>query len=267
MDKNMCRKEEYIQMNDGNILDYDEIYEVQAEKFAENYLEEHDPHSLHLLGDKCTCHTADTLDEYIDLLVHEFINVELRSGLEKYLMELLEDDWFHQWTFVHWAYVTRLIYKAKSDRAQKKAVELLQPLVEDKCPGALYDMGYCYIKSIGLEYSYDKAIRYWILSSQLGYIKAQKDLMMEYIYDNRYKNLPDELRLQFHHEITKLILKDNEVDEYDIPRKFDEKERAKFKKFCKETKKLEEAVQKQQRLQELGKFFWGEDENPYKTNL
>ena len=253
-------------MIDENTFDY-EAYETQEEKAIEKYLEEHDPHCLHLLEDKRTYYRADTLDEYIDFLIHGFINIELRSGLDKYLMELLENEWFHQWPLVHWAYVMRLLYDAKSDRAKKKAVELLQPLVEDKCPGALHDIGYCYRHAVGLEYSYEKAIHYWILASQLGYLNSQKELIMEYNCDSKYKSLPDELRLQFHHEVTKLILKENDVDEYNIPRKFDKKECAKFKKFCKETKKLEELVQKQQRLREIGEFFWGEDENPYKTNM
>ena len=253
-------------MVDESTFDYD-TYEAQEEKAIEKYLEEHYPHSLHILKDKRTYYRADTIDEYLDFLINGFINVELRRGLEKYLMELLEDEWFHQWTFVHWAYVTRLLYKAKSDRAKRNAVELLQPLVEAKCPGALYDIGYCYMNSVGLEYSYDKAIHYWILASQIGYIKAQEDLIMEYDYDFGYKSLPDELRLQFHHEVTNLIIKDNDLDEYNIPRKFNKKERAKFTKFCKETKRLEEHIQKQHRLQDIGEFFWGKDENPYKTGL
>ena len=263
----MYQKEEHIQMIEENTFDYDKIYEIQEEKATEEYLEEHYPHCLHLLKDKCTAYRADTLDEYIDFLINGFINVELRRGLEKYLMELLEDEWFHQWPLVHWAYVTRLVYNAKSDRARKRAAELLYPLVEAKCPGALHDIGYCYRHAAGLEYSYDKAIHYWILASQLGYLNSQKELIMEYNYDSNYKSLPDELRLQFHYEVTKLILKENDVDEYNIPRKFDKKECEKFKKFCKETKKLEDLVQKQHRLQEIGEFFWGEDENPYKTNL
>lgn len=242
-------------------------YEIEEAKAHEKYLEERDPHFLRLLQDKHTIQRAETLDEYIDFLIHGFINVELRTGLEKYLMELLEDEWFHQWPLVHWAYVTSLIHNAKSDRARKRAVEFLHPLVEAKCPGALHDMGYCYRHALGLEYSYEKAIHYWIMASQLGYINSQEELIIEYRYGSNYKSLPDELRLQFHHEVMKLILKENDADEYNIPRKFNKKERAEFTKFCKETKRLEEHIQKQQRLQDIGEFFWGEDENPYKTNL
>ena len=250
-------------MTDGEIVDYDAKY-LEVE---ERYIKEHYPELKCPDKDKHTVHRGDTLDEYLKLLIDGYINVELRTGLEKYLMELLEDEWFHQWPFVHWAYVSRLLYKAKSDRAKKKAVERLRPLAEVKCPGALHDMGYCYMHGVGLEYSYNKAIHYWVMASQLGYLDSQTALLEEYRYGSGYKNLPEELRLQFHYEVTKLVLGENHADEQNIYAKLNEKESEKFRKFCKATKGLEERVAKQQRLQEIGAFFWGDEENPYKTIL
>lgn len=251
-------------MTDEKILDYDAEY-LEAEK---RYIEEQYPHLSYLDKDKRTFIRASTLDEYIYLLMNGFINVELRSGLEKYLMELLEDEWFHQWPFVHWAYASRLLYKAKSDRAKKKAVEPLRSLAEAKCPGALHDIGYCYMHAEGVERSYPKAIHYWILASQLGYLKSQEELLREYCYDSDIKKLPDELRLQFYYEVINLILKENNADEQNIHTKLNKKESEKFNKYCNAAKRLEEKVSKQQRLQEIGKFFWGDDEeNPYKPVL
>jgi TPR repeat protein len=176
-------------MTDGEILDYDAEY-MEAE---ERYIDDHYPELRCPDKDKRTVHRGDTLDEYLKLLIDGYINVELRTGLEKYLMELLEDEWFYQWPFVHWAYASRLLYKAKSDRAKKKAVEHLRPLAEAKCPGALHDMGYCYMYGVGLEYSYNKAIYHWIMASQLGYLDSQTALLEEYRYGSDYKNLPEEL--------------------------------------------------------------------------
>ena len=250
-------------MTDGEIVDYDAEY-IEAE---ERYIKEHYSELRCPDKDKRTVHRGDTLDEYLKLLIDGYINVELRTGLEKYLMELLEDEWFYQWPFVHWAYASRLLYKAKSDRAKKKAVERLRPLAEAKCPGALYDMGYCYMHGVGLEYSYNKAIHYWVMASQLGYLDSQTALLEEYRYGSDYKNLPEELRLQFHYEVTRLVLRENHADEHSIHTKLNAKDSEKFRKFCKATKVLEEQVAKQQRLQEIGVFFWGDDENPYKTIL
>ena len=248
-------------MTDEKTLVCDAEY-LEAEK---RYIEEQYPHLSYLDKDKRTFIKTTTLDEYLYLLMNGFVNVELRSELEKYLMELLEDEWFYQWPFVYWAYASRLLYKAKSDRAKKRAVALLLPLAEAKCPGALYDIGYCYMHGEGLEYSYSKAIHNWVLASQLGYLNAQESLLSEYRSASDYKKLPIECNLEFHYEVINLILKKNNADEFTIDTKLSDKECKKLRKFAKETRHLEEQVSKQSQLQEIGKFFWGDDEeNPYK---
>ena len=247
---------------DSGSLDYDAEYEV-----AEiSCIEENSP----IIAGFSTYNTevkyAETLDEYLMLLINGFINVNLRRGLDKYLVELLEDEWFHQWPLVHWAYASQLLYKAKSARANKRAVELLYPMAEARCPGALYDIGYCYMNAKGLEKSYRKAMYYWLQASGLGYLEAQDKIKQEG-YGSEYKNLPEELQLLFLYQIINFILKDNNADEDTVVDKLDIKERERLKKLCNRVKKLEKIVSGKKLLRDTGSLFWSDEENPYKVEI
>ena len=59
--------------------------------------------------------TASTIDEYIMLLRKGYINVEIREEVNKHLMELFEDDWFHQWPLVRWTYASRILSEEKTE--------------------------------------------------------------------------------------------------------------------------------------------------------
>ena len=240
--------------------------EEQWREAEERYIKEHYPELCKFEKDRCTPQQAGTLDEYLMLLINGFINVSLRDGLDKHLMELLEDEWFHQWPLVHWAYASRLLYKAKSERANKRAVELLYPMAEAGCPGALYDIGYCYMNAKGLEKSYRKAMYYWLLASELGYLEAQDKIKQEG-YGSEYKNLPEELQLLFLYQIINFILKDNNADEDTVVDKLDVKERERLKKLCNRVKKLEKIVSKNKLLRDTGSLFWSDEENPYKVEI
>lgn len=102
---------------------------------------------------------ATAIDEYLVYLINGYINVTLVERLEKYFLEMIKDEWFHQWPLVRWAYASRLLYNPKaSEKKIKRAVEILLPLAEEGYPCALGDMAYCYRYGLGVERSYENAI-------------------------------------------------------------------------------------------------------------
>ena len=248
---------------DETIRPVTEWTEEEWQEAEDRYIEEQYPKLRRYKEDRRTPKQAYTLDEYIMLLILGFINVDLRRGLDKYLMELLEDEWFHQWPLVHWAYASRLLYMAKSERASKKAVELLYPMAEVKCPGALYDIGYCYMNAKGLEKSYPRAIYCWVLACDLGYIEAENKIKQEYNYGSDYKKLPEELQLAFLNQVINLKLKDNKADADTIFNKLDDKEYEKLKKLYRKVERLEKMVSKKKVLRDTSRLFWDDEENPY----
>ena len=92
---------------------------------------------------------ATTLDEYLVRLNKGFINVMLEKRLERYLVELLNDEWFHQWAPIRWAYATRLLYTPKaSDEDIRRALDIIIPLANEGYPNALNDLAYAYCYGI-----------------------------------------------------------------------------------------------------------------------
>ena len=92
---------------------------------------------------------ATTLDEYLVRLNIGFINVKLEERLERYFVELLKDEWFHQWGPVRWAYATRLLYNPKaSDGDIRHALDIIIPLANEGYPNALNDLAYAYCYGI-----------------------------------------------------------------------------------------------------------------------
>lgn len=213
--------------------------------------------------------SAHTLDEYLMFLVKGYINVHIRSNLDKHLMELLEDDWFYQWPLIHWTYASRLLYGTGCRKSVKRAVDILLPMAREGCPGALYDIGYCYMKGLCVEQSYAKGIHYWVLSSRKGYIVAQDELRIEYFYGQygNFKELPIKVQYDFICEVKNVFLKFKGATEMNASRKLDKEDYEKYEKLYKKEKRLKTEVVKKERLQEIGSFFWSEDENPYKIDV
>ena len=236
-------------------VSYDEAYD--------DYLAKHYPLEAGFKEYNCLPEYADTLDEYLMLLIKGFINAQIRTHLEKHVMELFEDEWFHQWPLVRWDYASRLLHGTGYRKNVKQAIELLLPLSEEGCPGALYDIGYCYMNGLKFKRSYAKAFHYWIQASRKGYHIAQEELRNDYLSraNGYYNNFPIELKLDFAFEIQRLHSEGN------LYKKFGEKQKKEYDKFCKETKKLEKQVLEKTRLRETASLFWSDEENPYKINF
>lgn len=230
---------------------YDEAYD--------NYLAKHYPLECGFKEYNCEPQYATTLDEYLMLLIKGFINAQIRTHLEKHVMELFEDEWFHQWPLVRWDYASRLLHGTGYRKNIKQAVTMLLPLAEEGCPGALYDIGYCYMNGLKFEKSYVKAFYYWIQASSKGYQIAQETLRNDYLSGSHgnYNDLPIELKLDFAREIQRLYSEGNSYE------KLGEKQKKEYDKFCKETKKLEKQVLEKARLRETASLFWNDEENPY----
>ena len=252
-------------MVDKDYLNSDTAY-CESEQ---RYLEKNHPLLVGFKDYKIEHQYTHTLDEYLMALVKGYINVSIRSDLDKHLMELLEDNWFFQWPLIHWTYASRLLYGIGKRKSVKKAIDLLLPMAESGCPGALYDIGYCHMKGLHLEKSYSKGIHYWIMASSKGYEIAQNDLKQEYLnglYGN-YKELPIKVQYDFICEVKRVFLKSRYATETTARSKLDKEDFDIYDKLCKKENRLKKEVAKKQPLHEIGIFFWGEDENPYKIDI
>ena len=249
--------------------DSDLEYAAKIEEEATRYLDENYPLLIGFDHYDSSSKYAVTLDGYLLSLVRGFINTSLKTDLDKHVMELLEDEWFHRWPLVHWAYASRLLYGIGCRKNVKRAVSILLPMAEKECPGAMYDIGYCYMNGLGLEKSYTKAIYYWIKASAAGFISAKQDLKTTYFYGNRedYKGLPPELRLYFVYEVINIYMEEKGATEDNLATKLSKKELGILKKLCSETTRIEKEISKRSRLREIHRFFWGDDDNPYKIKI
>ena len=60
----------------------------------DDYLEKNYPLECGFKEYNCEPQYANTLDEYLMLLIKGFINAQIRTHLKKHVMELFEDEWF-----------------------------------------------------------------------------------------------------------------------------------------------------------------------------
>ena len=209
---------------------------------------------------------AVALDEYLACLINGHINVQILPNLEKYLMELIKDEWFHQWPMIRWAYATRLLHKEKaSAKNLKRAVELLLPLAEEGFPGAMCDMAECYYKGIVVERSYERAICLWIAASRQGYKEAHTKIKLE--YDSSYsKGLTDELRLFLVNRRLWIFIEEKKLQDEDgliCPEKLTEGYQRIFYKILDEHNKLLNLVAKKTCFRYAEMLFLSDDENHY----
>ena len=209
---------------------------------------------------------ATTLDEYLVRLNMGFINVKLEERLERYFVELLKDEWFHQWGPVRWAYATRLLYKPKaSDGDIRHALDIIIPLANEGYPNALNDLAYAYCYGIGLERSYEKAICLWVIASTKGHYNAQEALKQE-CYLSRSKELPEELRLFLVRQVIRVLVRENKVRVTDSGPELDgvpSGARTILKKLYSEHKRLCKAVEAKAHLRQANDLWYSVEGNPY----
>jgi hypothetical protein len=209
---------------------------------------------------------ATTLDEYLVRLNMGFINVKLEERLERYFVELLKDEWFHQWGPVRWAYATRLLYNPKaSDGDIRHALDIIIPLANGGYPNALNDLAHCYCYAVGVERSYEKAICLWVIASAKGQHNAQEALKQEY-YLSRSKELSEELRLFLVRQVIRVLVRENNVRVTDSGPELDRLPlgiRTILKKLYSEHKRLCKAVEAKAHLRQANGLWYSVEDNPY----
>ena len=212
------------------------------------------------------CVEATTIDEYLVRLNKGFINVRIEERLERYLVELLKDEWFHQWAPVRWAYATRLLYNPKaSDGDIRHALDIIIPLANEGYPNALNDLAYAYCYGIGLERSYEKAICLWVIASTKGQYHAQEALKQEY-YLSRSKELSEELRLFLVRQVIRVLVRENNVRVTDSRPELDGLPLSVstiLKKLDNEQNRLSKTVQEKMRLRHCNTLWYNPEDGPY----
>lgn len=264
---------DYAPWDDDGIYKYDEAafekakaeHEAAEERFlAELYplmdgFEEYNAETVH----------ASTLDEYLMFLVKGYINVYLRSGLGMHLMDLLEDEWFYQWPLIHWAYASNILRGTGCKKDVKSAVDILLPMARNGCPGALYDIGCCYMNGWGVEESYTKAIYCWLKAWEKGYRLAKEDLKSEYWTGrfNEHEEIPTCTKHAFISNMLHWFMADRNLTEADIDDKLDSWEKNAYRKLNTQKNRLEKESIEEAPLRESAKLFYDDDNNPYEVTI
>lgn len=211
-----------------------------------------------------------TIDEYLVCLIMGYMNATIEERLERYLVEQIKDEWFHQWPLISWAYATRLLYNPKPSKKDiKRALELLIPLSEEGYPCAIGDLAYCYRYGIGVEQSYEKAICLWVMASRKGYYKACDCLKWE--YESSYsKGLPEELRLFLVNRVLWIFIKEHKIQVVDsviYPEGLSPDAEKTLTRIYNEHKRLCKTVEEKALLRYCGQLCWSSEDNPYNIGI
>ena len=264
---------DYVAWDDETIYKYDEAMfeeanaayeEAEQRSYAEEYplIEGFEKYNTETVS-------ASTLDEYLMFLVKGYINVSLRSGLSMHLMDLLEDEWFFQWPLIHWAYASNLLRGIGCKKDIKRAIDILLSMARNDCPGALYDIGCCYMNGWGVETSYAKALYCWLKAWEKGYRKAKDELKSEYWTGrfNEHEEVPTDVKHAFICEIINWFVTERNLTEMNINDKLDNRDKNALKKLDRQLKRLEKELIKETPLRVSAKLFYDDDNNPYKIKI
>lgn len=217
--------------------------------------------------------TATTIDEYIRLLSEGYINVEVREELDKYIDELLENKWFHQWPLVQLEYVLRSIHRKQEVNCKKNIkqdvnidceIEILEALSMDGWPKAMTEIGvYNYIYKSGSEYSYERFVCFCVFSSRKGFLSAGGRLY-SVVLSGGYDTLPEELQLLVLKEASSWLLVDKGATLEDYEEKLEKYDLEEYKKMCRKVEKLQKTVSERFFMRETaGRLFWSDGGSPY----
>lgn len=217
--------------------------------------------------------TATTIDEYIKLLAEGYINVEIREELDKYLTELLENEWFHQWPLVRLEYASRSLNRKTEVNYQKNSkceenvdyeIELLDSLSKEGWPNAMAKIGARYYAYGGfLKHNYESCVCLWIYSIRKGYLAAGGYLYSLFM-TGEYEQLCEELQMILLKEVSNWFLKKHNVTLEDYTEKLDKVELENYKKMVKRLEKLQKTLSERLFMREtVGKFFWPDGDSPY----
>lgn len=264
---------DYVAWDDETIYKYDEAeferakaeYEAAEQRsYAEEYplIEGFEKYNTETVS-------ASTLDEYLMFLVKGYINVSLRSGLSMHLMDLLEDEWFFQWPLIHWAYASNLLRGIGCKKDIKRAIDILLSMARNDCPGALYDIGCCYMNGWGVETSYTKALYCWLKAWEKGYHQAKEELKLEYRTGrfDEHEEVPTVVKYALICEITNWFVTERNLTEMNINDKLDNRDKNELRKLNRQLKRLEKELKKEAPLRTFAKQFYDDDNNPYKIKI
>jgi len=248
-----------------SVVNYDVLYDELLQEYlgAEYYPAVNNPTTY-----ISTEIEATTIDEYLTLLIKGFINVRIRPELDKHIMELLADDWFHQWPLVQCTYASRLLSGIGCEADTDRAIEILDLLAKIGCPNAMF--------RIGLRYWYGtiqdppnpgRAVCLWLEASKKGCRETQEFLKQEYQLGN-YKKLNEELQMFLVYEILMLYLESKNATKENYAEQFNGAEMEEFNKIVRRGKRLEKVVSDRALMRSSAAgLIWDKDENPYKIDF
>ena len=146
------------------------------------------------------------------------------------------------------------------------AINILLPLADHGCGGALYDIGYCYIHGLWWEKSYEIGTYLWAESSRKDYHEAQRCLKYEYERGDYKKMLPC-FKLNFVREIKRLFMEEYGINEENAEDKLEPKELEKFRKLGRQIERFQGEYDNRPSWLDVIGLFWGDENNPHKLNL
>ena len=216
--------------------------------------------------------TAATLDEYLMLLRKGYINVDIRSELDKHLKELLEDDWFLQWPAVRCIYAEKLLTVTIFDKEwktkQERATKILDPLAKEGWPSAMAHIAcnWFHDSKLGPK-NPNRGICLLLEASRKGHRGAQAYLTWEY-QSNHYKVYCEEIQMFLIYEAMMAILASKGATKETYGEKLTEEELAEFNRMENQGKRIEAVVTERAFLRTTtADFFWPKDEEPYEIDF
>lgn len=211
--------------------------------------------------------TASTIDEYIMLLRKGYINVEIREEVNKHLMELFEDDWFHQWPLVRWTYASRILSEEKTEEKVAWALTTLEALAKEGWPNAICDIGTRYWIGKYYEEKHELAVCLWLAASKKGYRGVWYQLLAEF-RSRRYEKLGEELQMFFLEEMLNRYLELNAVTLENYQERLDKHDTDEVKKMVSKKNKLNKSVSKRAFMRSsVAGLAWDKGEGPYKIDF
>lgn len=216
--------------------------------------------------------TATTLDEYLMLLRKGYINVQLRTELNKHLKELLEDDWLLQWPAVRCLYAEKLsevkVFSETWKKNKKRAVEIQDPLAKEGWPSAMAHIGCYWLSDSELgPRNPNRGICLLLEASKKGHQGAQCFLSWEYS-SGHYKKYCEEIQMFLIYEAMMAVLANKGATKENYGEKLTEEELAEFNRMKNQGKKIEAIVTERAYLRTTSAdFFWPKDEGPYEIDF
>ena len=150
-----------------------------------------------------------TINQCIDDLVNGHADANVYMELGKHLMELLEDEWFHQWPLVRYKYAANLLYGYFDGRSHEKnyidgdperAIKILRPMAEAGLATAQYDVGRYYEFE---EKDLEAALVWIIKASKQEYHYAHKYLYSVW-FNSVYKKFSKHIQVEYFSELARI---------------------------------------------------------------